>query len=714
MTQQAPKASGSTLVSPSDRQNQLAPPCQVACPVHTDIRGYVAAIAAGDFEGAYDLAREVNPLVYTLGRVCAHPCEDACRRGTVDEPVAICALKRFATEQHDLGRGHGPPFAPVEQKEQRVAIIGSGPAGLGAAYELVRRGYRVTIFEACDKPGGMLQYGLPPYRLPRDVLETDIQAILDLGVELKTGIRIGEDLALADLKRDYDAVFIAVGGQLSRKLRIEGADLEGVLGGVDFLRAVNMGQKVPLGRKVLVIGGGNVAIDVARSAIRQGPPGSREVHMYCLECREEMPAHEWEIEEALKEGVQIFCSRGPNRILGENGRVTGLETIVCDRVFDENGRFNPHFVCDTEEIVECDTIILAIGQASDLSFLRPEDGIEVTRRGTIVVDPKTLQTSVSGIFAGGEVVTGPDCAVQALALGQRAALSIDAYLSDVDPATLTFPELTELGELNDKTKSHIKPLVREEMPTLPLEDRWNGYPEVELGLTELMAVRAAHRCLTCGAGASVDPDKCIACLTCVRVCPYEVPKIIGSTAQIDEQCQACGICAAECPAKAITMTLYTEDQMMNEIEVLVKQLLASEAEPAILGFCCRYCAYAEGADISRIKAALPTNVKTIEVLCTGKIDVGYLLKAFELGVDGVFVAGCPEDDCRHNDGSTRARKRVAYVKEILDQVGLNGARLEIYDTSLDGCQNVASIAGEMVEKIQALGPNPLRRASTLA
>ena len=690
---------------------ELRPPCEVACPVHTRIRDYIYAIARGDYEEAYSLAREPNPLVYVCGRVCAHPCEEVCRRGDVDEPVAIAALKRFATEQHDLSLGHGPPMPEVEPKAQKVAIIGAGPAGLTAAHDLARMGYPVTIFEAQPEPGGMLRLGLPKYRLPREIIDVDVKPILDLGVELRTNTRIGRDLTLRDLREQgYEAIFIATGAQQSRSLKIEGIDLDGVLLGVDFLRDINQGRPVKLGKKILVIGGGNVAVDVARSAVRQGPFGTREVHMICLESREEMPAHEWEIEEALREGIILHTSLGPKRILGEDGRVVGLETIVCTSVFDSEGRFRPTFAPHTEAVIEGDTVILAIGQASDLSFITPEDGIEITPRGTIAVDPDTLATSAPGIFAGGDVTTGAASVIEAVALGHRAAISIDAYLRGEDLSTLKFEEPVELDKLSEKTIENIKRLEREEVPTLPLEERSNNYLEVELGYSEVMAVRAAHRCLTCGAGATAEADKCTACLTCVRVCPYEVPVIEDRVAKMDvSQCQACGICASECPAKAITLKLYREEEIIAQIEHLLAAPL-SNPEPTLLGFCCRYCAYADGESAEAVRAQLPPNVKIVELLCTGKLDVAYLLRAFELGADGVFVVGCPEEDCRNKSGSSRARKRVEYVKGLLDEVGLGGERLEMYNVPSDSWGRVAELAKEMMEKVEGLGLSPLRRS----
>lgn len=690
---------------------EASPPCQVACPLHTDVRGYVAAIARGDFEEGYTIAREPNPLIYVCSHVCAHPCEEECRRNQVDDPVSIVALKRFVAERHDLSLGHGPANPAVEPKNQKVAIIGAGPAGLTAAYDLARMGYPVTVFEALPEPGGMLRVGLPKYRLPREIIDIDIQGVLEAGVELKTNVRIGQDLTISELKEQgYEAIFIGIGAQQSRTLRIEGMDLDGVLLGVDFLRDVNQGKPVKLGKKVLVIGGGNVAVDVARSAVRVGNPGNkREVHMICLECREEMPAHEWEIVEAQREGIILHPSLGPNRILGQDGKVVGLETIVCESVFDSEGRFNPSFACNTESVIEGDTVILAIGQASDLSFIRPEDGIELTPRRTIKVDPDTLATTAPGIFAGGEVISGPGSVVGSMALGRRAAISIDAYLRGENLAKLRFEEPQKLDELPQKTVEKIKPLIREPMPLLPLEERAFNYREVEQGYTLAMAMRAAHRCLTCGGGAYVNPGKCAACLTCVRVCPYDVPVIKDGVAFVDPtQCQACGVCASECPAKAITMKLYSEDQLYQGIEALFATAPASNPEPFIVGFCCLYCAYAGDEWAELVRAQLPPNVRTLDVFCTSRIDIQHLLRAFELGADGVFVAGCVGEECRHTDkAANRIQGKVQFVKEVLDQVGLGGNRLALYNVPSAEWGTVPRLAQEVVERVRALGKNPL-------
>jgi len=681
------------------------PPCVVACPAHTDVRGYVNAIARGDFEEAYRLAREPNPLPYICGKVCAHPCETECRRSNVDEPVAICALKRFATERHDLRKGHAPGLSVAEPKEGRVAIVGAGPGGLTAAHDLARMGYKVTVFDANSKPGGMLQVGIPLYRLPRETIEIEVAPLKELGIEFITDRRITNvDALLAD---GYKAVFLAVGSHLGRKLRLPNADLPHVWLNLEFLRRAALGEKIDLsGRHVLILGGGNVAIDVARVALRLG---AAEVAMTCLESCTMQPAHPWEIAEALDEGVQMFHDRTFKEIVAENGKVKGVRCVKVNfRGFLPDGRPDMDEFPETEHVLPADLVIFAIGQAPDLSFLPQDGSVAQTPRRTIQVDPRTQATTKPGVFAGGDAVTGVGFIIDAIAAGHRAARSIDAYLRGIDPATVQPPEPEKLDDLQQKTISHVRPLKREEMPKLQVKVRKTTFEEVDLGYTEAQAIRAAHRCLTCGAGASVNTDKCIACLTCVRVCPYEVPGLVRGTANVPvDQCQACGLCAAECPARAITMKLYSDEDMIKEIRNAVRRAKGN-GEPAIVGFTCRYCAYA-GEDADVVRARLPKNVRTIDVLCSGKVDALYLLKAFELGADGVFVAGCLDGECHNHKGNVHAGQRVAHIKGLLDEIGLGSARLEMFKMSPAQCADMAAAVGTLTAKVKELGPSPVRR-----
>jgi len=484
------------------------PPCRMTCPASVNVQGYVALIAQRKFKEAVELIKQRHPLPSVCGRVCHHPCEFECNRQEIDEGVAVNSLKRFAADherQRRKDEGEGAALPPIaEEKGKRVAVVGSGPAGLAAAYDLAQAGYGVTIFEAAPVPGGMLRLGIPEYRLPKDVLQEEIDDLLAAGIELKLSSPIGPDLTLDNLRdQGYEAIFLAVGAQKTRMLDIDGARLEGVLPGIEFLRAANLGEDGEVGRRVLVIGGGNVAVDVAQTALRLG---AEEVHMACLESRDEMPAHEWELEDALEEKIVFHCSKGPNRIVG-NGKVIGLETLECSSVFDENGRFNPTLEEGTESVLDADTIIVAIGQQTDLEFLGEDSPVRITRRGTFEVDEITLETSVPGIFAGGDAATGPGSAVGAVNQGHEAAESIRRYLEGKDIG---------LGREKIEQESAGMPprkfekIPREQMARLGVEERTGSFVEIEQGFTEEQAVAEASRCLNCGI--------CSECLQCVDAC----------------------------------------------------------------------------------------------------------------------------------------------------------------------------------------------------
>jgi len=469
-------------------------PCEHTCPLNVDAVGYTALIAAGRFEEALNLVRQRNPLSAVCGRVCTHPCETKCRRGEVDEPIAIASLKRFAA---DYGAKHGvkTKVAVANPRNERVAIVGSGPAGLNAAYHLARKGYRVTVLEALPFAGGMLAVGIPDYRLPRDILQQDIDFIASLGVEIKTSAPIGKDLTLNQLlEQGYKAIFIAVGAHGGQRLGISGEDVDGVHDGVSFLRDINLDQEAKVRKKVAVIGGGNVAIDAARSALRLG---ADKVSVVYRRSREEMPAAEEEIEEAEREGVKINYLAAPIRIMSENGEVKGLE---CQHMklgeFDASGRRRPVPIEGSEFTLSVDTVIAAIGQTPDLSFLPPGSDFEVTPGQTFVVDPVTLATNKPGIFAGGDAVTGPATVIEAMAAGEKAAISIDKYIQGRSMTEdrlrppderVTLPRAAE--ELEEKR--------RVKMATLPKKGRFDSFSEVNLGYSEKRAVEEARRCLRC-------------------------------------------------------------------------------------------------------------------------------------------------------------------------------------------------------------------------
>ena len=474
----------------------ISSPCQYTCPLHQDVPCYIGLIAKGQFEDAIKIIRKENPLPSICGRVCTHPCEDKCESGKTGKPISIRALKRFAAD-YELGMEKDilPPYQIT--KDEKIAIIGSGPAGLTVAHYLSLMGYKVTIFEALPAAGGMLAVGIPDYRLPKENLQKEIDAIMKAGVDIKLNTRIGKDLTIDDIQKDgYKAIFIATGAHESTKLNVPGEDLKGVIHGVSLLRDINLGKEVKIGAKVAVIGGGNVAIDSACSTLRLG---SKDVTILYRRSRVEMPASEEEISQAEEDGVKIRYLAAPTKILGSNGNVEGVECIRMELgPPDESGRRQPIPIKGSEFKMECDTVIPAIGQVADLSFISGDGEIRSTDKGTLAVDQETFETSREGIFAGGDVVTGPATIVEAIAAGKEVAKAINSYLQGkrykkeykvITPAIHVEP--IELGE------EEIEKLERPEMPRLPIAARIGNFREVELGLTQEMAIMEAKRCLRC-------------------------------------------------------------------------------------------------------------------------------------------------------------------------------------------------------------------------
>ena len=474
------------------------PPCISACPAGIDIPGYLRLIAQGKPDEACALILEEAPFPGILGRVCTHPCEDKCRRGEVNEPVSICFLKRYAADK--AGDLSARSLRVEKDTGHKVAVIGAGPAGLTAAFYLRKRDHHVTIFEARSKPGGMMRYGIPYYRLPEIVLEKEINLILSLGIDLKTDKKLGKDFSLNQLKKDgFEAVFVAVGLQQSRRIELEGLGLEDVFWGVDFLSEVSEGKEINIKERVIVIGGGNVAVDVALTALRLG---AGEVTMACLETVEEMPANPREIEMALEEGIKLMPSWGPDRIMGDNERVSGIELVRCASVFDDEGNFCPAFG-NTRKILEADQVILAIGQTSDLSFIEDKGYLRV-EKDLIIVDPETQETDMSGVYAGGDVSEGPGSIIDAIAAGKRAASSIDKFLGGNGIVSKFVMRDSEraigtpgLEDYDGKREKGFAELKRVEIPTLSLSERHSGFKEVDLSFNDDQAINEANRCLQC-------------------------------------------------------------------------------------------------------------------------------------------------------------------------------------------------------------------------
>jgi len=602
--------------------------CQHACPVHTNACGYVTAIAEGRYEEAYRMARATNPFPSICGRVCGAPCEVNCRRGDIDEPIAIRALKRFVTEKFGPESGDDKTYRDACDQRmlpsnrgsyERVAVIGGGVSGLTVAHDLIQIGYTVTVFEANSAPGGMLTVGVPIFRLPRDLVKAEINAILSMGVDLKCNMRLGRDFSIESLRHDgYKAIFLGIGLPKGRKLNLPGADLDMVYDGMDFLRAFNEGTPLPLGKRIVVIGGGNVAYDVARSAVRPVEAMTRsealedmergeqvaydvarsalrmssdkEVHVVCLEKRHEMPADEVEVVEGEEEGIRLHDGRGPKEILGRDGRVAALRTVRCKSVFDESGRFNPVLDEADVEDISADTLIFAIGQSSDLSFLKPEDGVE-SERGLIKVNRETYQTTAPDVFACGDIAHGPRLFIDAIASAQIAARSMHDFLrgtrtdvavrSQWQPATYTMAEGWER-------------MPRVNPPVVDASARSASLQIIEEIFPEDVAHRQASRCLRCNINTVFDTSICVACNGCVDVCPQNIIKLVGlsqlcadekwrefvagglgiSLAELDAMghseldalggvmlkdeatCIRCAMCASRCPTHAVVMKRF--------------------------------------------------------------------------------------------------------------------------------------------------------------
>jgi len=477
-------------------------PCKATCPAHVSIQGYIALIKEGKYREALELFKDAHPFPGICGRVCHHPCEGVCTRKDLDEPVAIRYLHRFlADTDASLAEHYRPSVA--EEKDKSVAIIGSGPAGLSAAYFLRRRGYRVTVYEKLPVAGGMMAVGIPEYRLPRDVLGQEVETIRSMGVEIVTGKEFGRDISLEDLwKTGFSAVLIATGLHLSRRLGVPGEDLEGVLKGVEFLRAAALGTfDLPLG-KTIVIGGGNVAIDAARTALRKG---AEEVTAVCLEKREEMPAWDYEIAEASEEGIRIVNSLGPRRFLDQAERLAGVEFKRCTRVFDEKGAFNPGYDEKDLTVMSADTVIVAIGQAADLNFAEPNDIAAKAGRG-LAADPLTFESPVKGVFAAGDAVYGPRSVVEAVEAGKEAAESIHRYIAGEDLKA----GRERQWDFEKPDTTNEKNMPRTPMPVADSHERRKDFREVELGFEERDALEETTRCLRCGI--------CSECYQCVKAC----------------------------------------------------------------------------------------------------------------------------------------------------------------------------------------------------
>ena len=525
----------------SGAEKQGTSPCKAECPAHIDVQGYVSLTAKGKFQEALELIKEASPFPSICGRVCPHPCESACNRGGIDDPVANHAIERFVA---DLDLNTTKRYMPKikEKKKDKVAIIGSGPAGLSCAYYLAQEGYQVTIFEKDTEPGGMLTGGIPSYRLPREVVNAEIQLIRDMDVTIKTGVEIGKDTTIAQLREEgFKAFFAAIGTQACLELGIEGENLEGAYGGLDYLRQINRGESVKLGKNVAIIGGGNTAMDAARSALRSGAENAFILYRRGLE---EMPANAEEIKECQEEGISIKTLIQPLRFIGENGRVKAIECIKMKLTEpDESGRPKPEPVPDSVFTIEVDAVINALGQEADWACLTPECACTLSDWGTMNVDPLTLQSDDPDIFAGGDAARGPRTVIEAIADGKQAAISIDRFILGRDlrlGRDQVFPTIT------DPQKEVYNKIDRVQMPCLDPQARIKGFDEVQKGLTEEMVLEEAKRCISCGT-------------CCVQACPYDVMQFNHDTLKA-VKCDLCvdkrgnneaPACFSVCPVRCI-------------------------------------------------------------------------------------------------------------------------------------------------------------------
>ncbi|MEG1254225.1 FAD-dependent oxidoreductase [Clostridium sp.] len=498
-------------------------PCKTECPAHISVQGYIKLASQGRYKEALELIKHENPFPAVCGRICPRKCESACTRGDIDDPVAIDEIKKFIAEQ-DLNMDNR--YMPKLRHEygKKIAIIGAGPSGLSCAFYLAIDGYKVTVFEKQKALGGMLTLGIPSYRLEKEVINAEIDILRELGVEFKTGVEVGKDVSLKYLRsQGYEAFYLAIGAQTGRKLGLEGEDAEGVVTGVDFLRDVNLGNDIKLEGNVVVIGGGNVAIDVARTATRVG---ASKVEMFCLENRKEMPALEEEIEEAMGEDIGINNSWGPKRILQENGRVVGIEFKKCLSVFDKSGKFNPTFDEKETKIVKTNNVLISVGQGMDWGNLLENSKIELNPNKTIKADSFTLQTGESDVFAGGDALTGPKFAIDAIALGKEGAISIHRYVHPGQSLILG----RDRKEYHALDKGNLTLESYDRMPrqrALPVDGKKSRetFKDLRSTFTEEQMKKEAERCLGCGA-TTRDEYMCVGCGACTTRCKFDAISLV--------------------------------------------------------------------------------------------------------------------------------------------------------------------------------------------
>ncbi|NTU71331.1 MAG: FAD-dependent oxidoreductase [Coriobacteriia bacterium] len=629
---------------------RLFPPCRSKCPIHIDVPGYLTMIAEGRYTEALQIVLDRNPLPSVCGRICVRPCEDGCRRCNVDDPLAIASLKRAAADF-----GSYPAARPDRPRPESIAIVGSGPAGLTAAFDLAQRGFQVTIYEAKDRLGGMLRYGIPNYRLPDNALDKDINYILAHGVTVETGVKVGTDITLDELRAKHTAVVLSAGLQGSRPLPIPGADQPRVLSALPFLEAAANGEKPEIGERVVVVGGGNVAMDVARTARRLG---AKHVDVSCLESEAEMPASEEEVHEARQEGISLHCSWGPVEVALHEDGVCGLDVKRCVSVFDAEKRFSPVFDDADIKRFDADTVIFATGQFADVRDI----GVELSPRGGIIADAESCATNLSGVYAAGDVVTGPSRVVDAISAGHRVAMCIVRDLTnDARPLAALDEESRVLGSVPQSMMSKLETRRRVQMEKLEFYEAVDTFDEIEMGYTEYEAAREAQRCLGCTTGARLTREKCASCLTCLRVCPHNAPGVkIGGFLYFDaETCHACGACVSQCPAQAISLEGHSDAEMMLRVE----RLMNDPGLDTTLAFAC--------GCTPNLPDIPGDDVRTLTVTCHLRIAETTALKALQSGASRIAFVGCVESNCRFPHARKLVAQRVERIQDKLRQLEMS-------------------------------------------
>ncbi|KUO74226.1 MAG: molybdopterin oxidoreductase [Clostridia bacterium BRH_c25] len=604
-----------TLLS-SDHKGDCRPPCATACPAHTDCQGYVGLVANGQYDEAIKLVKDVIPLPASIGRVCPHPCETACRRGNVEEPVAIADIKRFIGDI-DINKGTYVPDMS-EPTGKTVAVAGSGPAGISCAYFLAAKGHKVVLYEDKPYPGGMLRYGIPQYRLPKELLDAEINTLEKMGVDIKCNVKLGEDITISYLKKTYDAVFIAIGAWASMNMGCKGEDMEGVMGGIELLRKATLAEPINLGQQVIVIGGGNTAMDVARTAVRLG---AEHVQVLYRRTRAEMPAEEIEIEEAEEEGVEFIYLVAPIEVIEENGRA---KAVRCQRMKlgapDKSGRRSPEPIPGDEVTISADLIVSAIGQKVNAENVKE---LAVTKKGTISVNASTFETSMPGIFAGGEAVTGPKIAIEAIAQGKNAAHVIDGYLKgEITP--VANPCYIEQEDLTPEDFADREKKDREHLKVLPAQTRRMSFGAISETFDEEAAVKEASRCLECGCHDYFE------CKLVKYIGQYDIntKALKGEIHRKEEadthpfikrnaeKCILCGLCFRACEEVTGVTALGLLDRGFDSVVIPEFGLPLEESACISCGHCIDVCPTGACMEKEAVRKQVPVELENTASICS--------------------------------------------------------------------------------------------------